>query len=68
MEKQEKETRNTPAHLFTIRVWSEEIEDGIREWRGKVQNVSTEEGHYFHGWNALIELLHRLVSEDQLEE
>ena len=60
--------KHTPTHLFTIRVWAEKLEDGVHEWRGKVQNVSEEEGHYFQGWEALLELLQTLVSGDEEEE
>jgi hypothetical protein len=68
MEKQEKTPKHTPTHLFTIRVWAEKLEDGIHEWRGKVQIVSKEEGHYFRGWPALVDLLQTLVSEDDHED
>ena len=55
----------TPTQLFTIRVWAEKLEDGIHEWRGKVQKVSEDEGHYFRGWQDLVELLQTLVSDDE---
>jgi hypothetical protein len=60
--------KHTPTHLFTIRVWAEKLEVGVHEWRGKVQNVSKDEGHYFRGWQDLVELLQTLVSEDDHED
>lgn len=29
-----------PSHLFTIRIWQEDLGQGQFEWRGKVQHVS----------------------------
>jgi hypothetical protein len=55
-------------YLFTIRVWAEKLEDENFEWRGKVQDVSAGEGHYFRGWLALVEMLQALVSDGHLEE
>lgn len=46
-----------PAHLFTLRLWWEELGDGAAEWRGQVRSVETGEIHYFREWPALIELL-----------
>jgi hypothetical protein len=60
--------KQSATHLFAIRVWNEKLEDGIHEWRGKLQVVSKEEGYYFRGWQALVELLQTLVSESELEK
>lgn len=57
-------SKHTPTHLFTIRVWAENLEAGLHEWRGKVQNVSKDEGHYFRGWQELVVLLQTLVSNN----
>ena len=46
---------------------AEKLDNDIYEWRGKVQNVSEDEGFYFRGWLALIEILQTLVSEGNLE-
>jgi hypothetical protein len=37
-------TRAPSSHLFMLRVWAEEVEDGRAELRGKVQYVSSVEG------------------------
>lgn len=60
--------KHTQMHLFTLRVWAEKLEGGIHEWRGKVQNVSKDDGHYFRGWQGLVELLQTLVSDDDQED
>jgi hypothetical protein len=55
--------KHPPTHLFAIRVWSEKLETGKHEWRGKVQNVTSGEGYYFRGWQALVELLQTQLPE-----
>jgi len=35
------------SHLFTVRLWLEELGDGRAEWRGQVQHVLSGETHYF---------------------
>jgi hypothetical protein len=51
------------SHLFTIRVWEEEIGTDQTEWRGKVQLVTSGEVRYFRGWAALVPLLATMLSE-----
>lgn len=53
------------SHLFTVRVWQEEIGAGQTEWRGKVQLLTTGEVRYFREWAALVPLLLALLSESQ---
>lgn len=55
--------KHPPTQLFVIRVWAEKLKEGKHEWRGKVQNATSEEGYYFRGWHALVELLQTLVPE-----
>ena len=54
------------SELFTVRVWSEESEDGEIEWRGKVQHVVSGNQQYFRDWAALVAFLtaETLVSDD----
>ena len=61
-------SKHTPTHLFTIRVWVEELDNEIHEWRGKVQDVSKDEGYYFREWLELVELLQTLVSNNNDED
>jgi hypothetical protein len=51
------------SHLFTIRVWQEEIGTDQIEWRGKVQLVTSGDVRYFRGWAALVPLLLTMLSE-----
>ncbi len=41
------------SHLFTVRVWQEDLGNGEMEWRGKVQHVLSRETHYFREWSML---------------
>jgi hypothetical protein len=57
------------SHLFTVRLWREEVGNGQIEWRGKVQQISTGETHYFREWSALISLfLQMLPASESLSE
>ena len=47
-------TRSLPSHLFTVRLWREELEEGRYEWRGKVQHALSGETRYFRRWEDLI--------------
>jgi hypothetical protein len=51
------------SHLFTVRVWQEEVRAGQTEWRGRVQLVSSGEVRYFREWAALAPLLLAILSE-----
>ncbi|BCL78003.1 hypothetical protein ccbrp13_04680 [Ktedonobacteria bacterium brp13] len=51
------------SHLFTVRVWEEEIGAGQTELRGKVQLLTTREGRYFREWAQLVPLLLTMLSE-----
>jgi hypothetical protein len=49
--------RRPGSHLFTIRVWAEQLSEGHAEWRGKIQYIPGGEVHYFRDWSALVTLL-----------
>jgi hypothetical protein len=51
------------SHLFTVRVWQEDMGDGLWEWRGKVQRVYSGEAFYFREWQELIAHLTSLLQE-----
>jgi len=51
--KLEPDTLAPHAHLFTVRVWLEDLGEGQHEWRGKVQDVTSGEARYFRKWSAL---------------
>lgn len=45
------------SHLFTVRIWKEEIGTNQCEWRGKVQLFPGGEVRYFREWNMLVPVL-----------
>jgi hypothetical protein len=53
------------SHLFTIRVWQEQIGAEQTEWRGKVQVFPRREVRYFRDWAALAPLLLTLLAESE---
>ncbi len=60
----EKPSHSSRSHLFTVRVWQEEIgTDQQTEWRGKVQLHTSGDVRYFREWAALVPLLVTMLSE-----
>ncbi len=58
----EMEQQQPFSHLFTVRLWQEELGNGQTELRGKVQHVTSGEARYFRDWPALIAFLQALLS------
>lgn len=59
------EDRAKPAHrshLFTVRLWLEELGDGQTEWRGQVQHVLSGKTRYFRDWATLMEVVMAMLS------
>ncbi len=58
------------THLFTVRVWLENLGESGPEWRGKVQHVLSKEVRYFQGWPMLIAILQELSirTEDETKD
>ena len=54
-------TRTT--HLFTVRMWQEEANEGQGqpEWRGKVQALPEGEAYYFRDWPSLVAHLQAML-------
>jgi hypothetical protein len=50
-------------HLFTLRLWREELGAGQAEWRGQVQYVLGGERHSFRDWSALVSYLEAKLQE-----
>ncbi len=46
-----------PSHLFTVRVWLEDLGHGRVEWRGKVQHVTNGRTRYFRDWETLVQFI-----------
>jgi len=59
----EKQSGKVRSHLFTIRMWEEEIGPDTTEWRGKVQLVSSGEVRYFREWATLVPLLQTMLAQ-----
>lgn len=53
------------THLFTLRVWSEEVGEQQREWRGRVQHLPGGEVRYVRGLSALVATLSELLSAQE---
>lgn len=51
------------SHLFTVRVWREELGAGRVEWRGKVQHALSGEARYFREWAELIAFVREQVGD-----
>jgi hypothetical protein len=59
----EKSNGSPHSHLFTVRVWEEEIEADSTELRGKVQMFPSGEVRYFREWATLVPLLRTMLAE-----
>jgi hypothetical protein len=44
---------SSSSHLFTLRLWPEDLGNGQIDWRGKVQHMNSGEAHYFRDWATL---------------
>ena len=55
-------SNGTSSHLFTIRIWTEEISKTESELRGKVLHVSTGETRYFRDWSKLLAFIQDMMS------
>jgi hypothetical protein len=51
------------SHVFSVRVWREELGAGRVEWRGKVQYAITGEARYFREWAELIAFVREQVGD-----
>jgi len=49
------------SHVFTVRVWQEDLDEGQAEWRGRVQDCTTGEMAYFRDLSGLAVVLKRLL-------
>ena len=59
------EQQQHSSHLFTLRLWREELGSGETEWRGKVQHVTSGEARYFRDWPTLIAFLLQMLSDSE---
>jgi hypothetical protein len=56
------------SHLFTLRMWPEDLGSGQTDWRGNVQHVNSGEARYFRDWPALEAFVERLLRGTEPEE
>jgi hypothetical protein len=56
------------SHLFTLRLWLEDLGGGQTDWRGKVQCVNSGEALYFRDWPTLEAFVERLLGRPLPEE
>ena len=55
------------SHLFTVRLWAEELDESRAEWRGKVQHVISGEAHYFREWSKLADCILAMLPALRME-
>jgi hypothetical protein len=57
------DTAHRPArsHLFTVRVWREDLGHSQSEWRGEVRDVESREVRYFRDLSTLVTLLQAML-------
>ena len=53
------------SHLFTVRVWREDLGQDQFEWRGKAQHMTSGEVFYFREWQDLIVRLKSLLEKQE---
>lgn len=59
------EQHSHPSQVFILRVWQEELGQGVTEWRGQVRHVMSGQTLYFREWSVLTRLLLALLAEQQ---
>lgn len=61
------EPTNRQSHLFTLRLWTENLAEEEVEWRGRLHYVETDEVRYFSDWASLIPVLLNMLREAEKE-
>jgi hypothetical protein len=49
------------THLFTVRLWLEDLGEGQTEWRGEVHYVLSAEVRSFRDWPSLVALVQAML-------
>ncbi len=55
------------SHLFTVRVWQEDLDDGRTEWRGQIKHILTGETRYFRHWSQLQSIIQDCLPDWDLQ-
>ncbi len=45
------------SHVFTLRLWLEDLGGSRREWRGRIQNIQAGQAIYFRDWQSMLRFL-----------
>jgi hypothetical protein len=53
------------SHLFLLRVWTEQDDQGNTEWCGRVQHVIAGRPQHFHSLPGLIDALNALLPQEK---
>jgi hypothetical protein len=53
------------SHLFTVRVWREDLGQGQTEWRGEVHDVVSGERRYFPYPPTLVTLVREMLPQQE---
>jgi hypothetical protein len=51
------------VQIFSVRLWSEKLGDGQREWRGQVRHVPSGETRYFREWEVLAAFMQAMLPD-----
>lgn len=57
--------QQTRSHLFTLRVWAEDVGNGRFEIRGVLKHVLTGETQHFRDWHTLSQLIETFILSPQ---
>ncbi len=55
------------SHLFTVRLWLEDLGDGEVEYRGQAQHVLSGETRFFRDWATLAAFVAERVTAAQAQ-
>lgn len=57
------EPRLSQTHSFTLRLWSERLDDDVYEWRGHLQHTDSGERRYFRDAQSLYDALLNILAD-----
>ncbi len=68
VEKNDRDRPSHSSHLFTLRLWPENMGGGQTDWRGKVQHVHSGEAQYFRDWPTMEAFVEGLLGRSDPRE
>lgn len=60
--------RHSPSHLFTLRLWQEDLGADQNDWRGRLKHVLSGDTHHFRDWSTLVDSLLAMLETHAAEE